>query len=103
MDCTVRNVIYALKCKSCEQTYIGETVNLRNRMTTHRNNSAHESSAVMKVNKHLYECGLGFWLCPIYKMREENKIARLVKEDSLIKLLKPELNADTRNLLHLDG
>ena len=72
-------------------------------MSTHRSNSKHEESAVMKVSKHLYQCGLGFWLCPIFKMRVENKIARLVKEDYLVKLLKPDLNADTRNLLHLDN
>ena len=103
MNCAVRNVIYCVICKSCGYTYIGETVNLRNRMSTHRNNSKHEESAVMKVSKHLYQCGLGFWLCPIFKMRVENKIARLVKEDYLVKLLKPDLNADTRNLLHLDN
>ena len=55
----------------------------------------------MKASRHIYECGQGFWVCPIYKMKEENKIARLVREDYFIKLLKPNLNADARNLLHL--
>ena len=96
MDCTVRNVIYTLICKKCEDTYIGETVNLRSRMNTHRNNSTKSDYAVMVASRHLYE----WYVCPIYKMKEENKIARLVRED-YIKLLKPNLNADSRNLLHL--
>ena len=40
-------------------------------------------------------------MCPIVKVREDCKILRLVLEDGLIKLLKPDLNTDTRNLLHL--
>ena len=101
MDCTVKNVIYVLICKSCESNYIGETVNLRDRMNSHRSKSTSETDAIAEVSRHLYNCGQGFWMAPIFKMREENKIARLVKEDHLIKLLKPNLNADTRNLLHL--
>ena len=101
MNCTVRNVIYVLFCKKCEHSYIGETVDFRARMNAHRSNSSSEGAAVMEVSRHFFDCGLGFWVCPLFKMREENKIARLVREDYLIKLLKPDLNADKRNLLHL--
>ena len=100
MTCTVRNVIYVLQCKTCEQTYIGETVNFRNRMSSHKNCSKDPDSAP-EVANHLYRCGGGFWKLPIFKVKVENKIARLVKESSLIALLKPDLNRDTRNLLHL--
>ena len=55
----------------------------------------------MEVSRHIYECGKGFTICPIMKVKEDCKILRLVLEDGLIKLLKPDLNADTRNLLHL--
>ena len=101
MDCTVRNVIYVIQCKNCGHTYIGETVNFRNRMSQHKSNSASLTNAVMDVSKHLYRCGKGFVKCPIFKVKRENKIARLVIEDKLIKWLKPDLNSDTRNLLHL--
>ena len=100
MTCTVRNVIYVLQCKACQQTYIGETVNFRSRMSAHKNSSKDPDSA-MEVANHLYRCGGGFWKLPIFKVKVENKIARLVKENSLITLLKPDLNRDTRNLLHL--
>ena len=85
-----------------KRSYIGERVNLRNRASAHRNNSKDLDRAVMRVSRHVYECGRGFRICPILKLKEECKISRLVKEDNLIKLFKPDLNADKRNLLHLN-
>ena len=101
MDCTARNVVYALFCGGCSHSYIGETVCLRDRATAHRSNSKSEDRAVMEVSRHLLNCGMGFKICPIYKLKEECKILRLVVEDNLIKLLRPDLNTDRRNLLHL--
>ena len=101
MSCIVRNVVYATICKNCGQTYIGETVNLRSRMTAHRSNSRNTDDASQVVSKHLSECGRGFHVLPLYKLKEENKIARLVKEDFFIKLLKPDLNSDSRDILKL--
>ena len=101
MDCTVRNLIYVIQCKKCSLTYIGETVNLRSRMSKHRFDSDTLQNATQDVSKHLFKCGEGFWVCPIFKVRRENKIARLVIEDKLIKMLKPDLNRDQRNILHL--
>lgn len=108
MDCTVRNVVYALFCGGCAQSYVGETVCLRDRATSHRSNSKVDptedtSRVVAEVSKHLHECGQGFKICPIVKVKDECKILRLFIEDQLIKLLKPDLNADRRNLLHLQG
>ena len=102
MDCTTRNVIYAVFCNKCNKSYIGETVNLRRRANDYRSNSKSLDNAVMKVYRHLYDCGNGFKMCPILKINDECKITRLVKEDRLIKTLKPDLNADKRNLLHLN-
>ena len=65
-------------------------------------NSKSLDRAVMRVSSHICECGQGFRMCPILKLKEECKITRLVKEDNLIKLFKPDLNADKRNLLHLN-
>ena len=101
MDCTVRNVIYALFCNGCGQSYIGETVCFRDRVNSHRSNSKHENNAVMEVSKHLLDCDQGFKICPIVKVKEDCKILRLLVEDSLVKLLKPDLNAPRRNILHL--
>ena len=100
MDCTVRNVIYALFCQSCNQSYIGETVNFRVRMNGHRSKTKSQSD-IAEVNRHLFNCGGGFRSCPILKIREESKVTRLVMEDHLIKTPKPDLNRDQRNLLNL--
>ena len=101
MDCTVRNIVYALFCNGCGQSYIGETVNLRQRMSGHRNKSKYYDDSLAYVSRHLYSCGQGFKVCPLLKVEEECKLLRLVKEDQLVKLLKPDLNTDIRNLLHL--
>ena len=101
MDCTSRNLIYTIQCKHCSLTYIGETVNLRNRMSKHRFDSYSPSRASQEVSRHLSKCEGGFWVIPIYKVQKENTISRLVIEDKLIKLLKPDLNRDQRNILQL--
>ena len=103
MSCIVRNVVYATICKNCGHTYVGETVNLRSRMTAHRSNSRNLDEASQVNSKHLHECGKGFHVLPLYKLKEENKISRLVKEDHFIKLLKPDLNRDCRNILNLNS
>ena len=101
MNCLVRNVIYAIWCKKCNKSYIGETVCLRERMNNHRSLSKDEDHTHAEVYRHLLACGEGFWVCPILKVKEDDKILRLVNEDEHVKLLKPDLNSDRRNLLHL--
>ena len=73
---------------------------IRHQASSHRSNQS-EDRAVMEFSRHLYGCGKGFRIWPIFKLKENSKILRLVMEDKLIKLLKPSLNADQRNLLHL--
>lgn len=102
MNCLARNVVYYIVCKKCSEDYVGETVNLRNRNNSHRNNSKEESRAVMEVSRHIFCCGEGYTICPILKVKQDCKITRLIKEDSIIKMAQPSLNRDTRNLLHLN-
>ena len=70
-------------------------------MAGHRSKTKHATSTSPKVNKHIHDCGQGFQVCPLLKLQDDTRITRLVNEDQLVKLLKPDLNADTRNLLHL--
>ena len=92
---------YVIQCKKCGFTYIGESVNLRHKMSAHRFSCSSLNNVCQEVSRHLCECGMGFHICPLFKMKQEGKIARLVMEDKLVKLLKPDLNRDKRNLLHL--
>ena len=41
MSCKPKNVIYVLQCRGCNEQYIGETVNLRNRITLHNQHLRH--------------------------------------------------------------
>ena len=34
ISCKSKHVIYVIQCRGCNEQYIGETVNLRNRITT---------------------------------------------------------------------
>ena len=71
-------------------------------MSVHGTNSKSLDNSSQEVSVHLHNCAKGFSVLPLFKVREENKIARLVKEDHFIKLLKPDLNADQRNILLLN-
>ena len=102
MDCTTRNLIYLILCRGCGHSYIGETVCFYERMNAHRNKIINSAHYDQEVSRHLSGCGRGFSSCPLFKVKEENKIARLVMEDIFIKMVKPELNKDSRNLLQLN-
>ena len=43
-SCTVKNVIYVIKCRGGGEYYIGETNSLRKRTTLHNEHIRHESS-----------------------------------------------------------
>ena len=71
MDCTVRNVVYALFCNGCHHDYVGQTVCLRNRMNSHRFNAKHEDPSVAEVSRHVHNCGKGFKVFPLLKVKED--------------------------------
>ena len=60
-----------------------------------------DDPSVAEVSSHLHNCGQGFRVFPLVKLQEDCVYARLVEEDILINFLKPSLNTDKRNLLHL--
>ena len=49
MDCSTRNLIYAIFCITCGKSYIGESVNLRDRMAGHRSKTKHATSTIPKL------------------------------------------------------
>ena len=95
-DCTIKDCIYLLTCGGCLEYYIGKTVNLRHRMTTHRSCIHHDDLRVMQVSKHLAECGNGqFSVVPLYKMKRKGIVAILATENYFIRKYKPTLNTRT--------
>ena len=96
MDCTVRNVIYVIKCRRCEKYYIGETTNLRNRVTLHNQHIRHENLRMIPVSGHLASCSNSdpkYFIFPFYKMKTNSIIDRKEKEKQFIKKFTPELNS----------
>ena len=98
MDCNVQNVIYRIKCKGCNEDYIGETGNLlRHRITVHNQQITHEKYRQIPLSKHLDICNktrsIKYSVMPFYKLSEENILKRREKETYFIKLFSPKLNA----------
>ncbi|NQY54618.1 MAG: GIY-YIG nuclease family protein [Campylobacteraceae bacterium] len=93
-DCTIKNCIYVLTCLSCKLYYIGKTVNLRQRMTTHRACILEERD--LFVSKHIALCNFNkkdkFTVTPFYKMKREGIVAHLTTEEYFIRKFKPDLN-----------
>ena len=56
MRCDVKNVIHVLQCNYCKLEYIGETGNLRNRVTVHNQHIRDENLRHLKVSEHLAMC-----------------------------------------------
>ena len=95
MSCDVKNVVYVIVCKGCQNEYVGETNDLRKRMSVHRNHIRDPSRRLLKVSGHIDECinmEPKFLVFPIYKMQTDSVAARRQKEKIFIRLLKPLLN-----------
>ena len=57
MSCKAKNVIYVTQCRGCNEQYIGETVNLRNRvLTLHNQHIKHAALRKIPVSQHIAEC-----------------------------------------------
>ena len=78
INCTTKNVIYALICQNCIKFYIGQTSNeLQKRKTLHRQQTARDEFRVLKVNQHIHECSNDrFNVVPIYKVLNKNASLR---------------------------
>ena len=95
ISCLAQNIIYSLICRGCSKEYIGQSSNLRKRMTVHRQQISHEEVRLLKVSKHIDECSTlepKFLVFPLMKT-DSNATIRREKEEMLIKMLKPELNS----------
>ena len=100
MTCEVKNVVYCMKCRGCDEEYIGETENyLRRRVTVHNQQIRDPKTRMLFVSEHLSLCAHQmnpkFYILPFYKMYLHSTSLRRAKENYFIKLLKPQLNRAT--------
>ena len=95
ISCDVKNVIYVIFCRGCSGEYIGETGDLRKRVTVHRQQIRDPNTRMLRVSEHIDLCNSEepkFFIFPFYKMPTESITARRQKEKQFIKQLKPSLN-----------
>ena len=96
-SCEIKNTIYVMKCTNCGLEYIGETgIELRKRVTVHRQQINDGNLRFLKVSHHLAACPTTnprFKIFPFYKMNTTNINDRKNKEEYFIKLFKPALNS----------
>ena len=69
-----------------------ETINLRSRIAAQRSDSKILDNVSQEVSVHVHNCAKGFYVLPLFKIWEENKIGPVEKEDHFIDLLKPNLS-----------
>ena len=97
MTCEVKDVIYVVTCSGCGKQYIGETEDLHNRVTIHNQQINHPQYRHLNVSRHIARCAIGrklkYKICPILKLRNQNRISRQVKENYLIQKYRPPLNS----------
>jgi len=98
MSCTSKNIIYVISCSGCNKQYIGQTSNLRNRITVHRQQIRDASLRKLPISKHIYSCAKHlnpmFTIFPFYQMYTPDTQSRIIKENFFINKFKPELNTD---------
>ena len=96
MSCTVKHVINVIECRGCGKYYIGETNNLRNRVTLHNQHTRHEQLRKIPVSGHIASCSNTdpkYYIFPFFKMRTDSVIERREKEKYFIQKYKPDLNS----------
>lgn len=96
MNCDSKFVIYHLTCMKCKASYIGETQDLRGRTNTHRSHSNNPPDNCLYVSQHIYQCAqdldVKFKITPFYKLHNQNREFRLLKESYFINKYQPSLN-----------
>ena len=97
MTCEVKDAIYVVTCSGCGEQYIGGTEDLRDRVTVHSQQINHPQYRHLNVSRHIARCAIGrrlkYNICPILKLRNQNRISRQVKKNYLIQKYRPPLNS----------
>ena len=93
MNCETENLIYILACTGCEEIYIGETKNLRQRLNLHKSHINNPNLRIQFISEHLDTCGgKRFKFCPLFKMRSPDDTRRKLMESHFISRFNPSLN-----------
>jgi hypothetical protein len=93
MSCTTKNLVYCIKCNSCDHLYVGQTsMSLCNRMTLHRQHVNQPLYAMLHVSKHLRDCGNTYSVFPLFNCFDASQFVLNLMEKYFISKIKPTLN-----------
>ena len=99
MTYETKDVIYFVTCNGCGKQYIGETQSLRERVTLHNEQIKRPQYRHLYVSKHISRCPyarrIKYKICPIFKLKGQNRTFRQVKRQYFIQKYKPEVNSNT--------
>ena len=98
ITCSSKEVIYVITCNGCNENYIGQTTDLRKRVTVHRQQIRHTKYTMIPLSEHIRTCAKYknpiFFICPIYRfLKDSTENERIIKEKRFINIFKPKLNA----------
>ena len=98
ITCSNKCVIYVITCSGCQENYIGQTSDLRKRVTVHRQQIRQSEYSMIPLSGHIRTCAINknpiFFICPIYRFfKETTENERIIKEKRFINIFKPMLNA----------
>ena len=95
MNCKSRNIICILICAKCRSFYVGQTENIRQRVTLPRQQINHEEYSHLTVSEHIRRCSSGnFQIMPIYQCdSHSSRLIRESKERDIITILQTDLNS----------
>lgn len=98
ITCSNKCVIYVITCNGCQENYIGQTSDLRKRVTVHRQQIRQSEYTMIPLSEHVRTCARTknplFFICPIYRFfKESTENERTIKEKRFIQIFKPKLNA----------
>ena len=102
-SCLSKNLIYNIICRGClKDFYLGQTVQLRQRVTKHKFDLRHidekmaKREFIMKIHMHLRNCAVSvvppFYIVPFYQVKQKTLTARLTVENYFIRKFNPTLN-----------
>ena len=86
MSCKAKNIIYVIQCRGCDEKYIEETNNLRNRTTPHNQHIRHEALRKIHLSGHIADYSdkeRKYFIFPFYLMKTESIIKRKRKRKVL--------------------
>ena len=87
-------MVYVIKCSGCEEEYIGQTNELRKRVTVHKQHIRDRNVGKLKISRHIEICAGDkdppFKICPL-KTKNGTKERELL-ESHLIQKFSPKFN-----------